>query len=252
VTTTDQRSQTGAKPTVVLVHGAFADASSWNGVIERLQRQGYTCIASANPLRGVTADSAYTASLLNQIDGPVLLVGHSYGGAVITNAASSAPNVVGLVYVAAFAPDEGENLGDLSATSKDSVLNSALVQYNYPTGQGGQTSVEFAINPPKTKEAFAGDLPDQQIALIAATQRPIAAAAFSDVSGPPAWKKLPSWAVVATGDKAVGADLVLAGAQRAGADIIEVEGSHVIMISQPQVVTDHILKAAQAIADSHR
>ena len=253
MTTTDQQSQqTGAKPTVVLVHGAFADASSWNGVIERLQQQGYTCIASANPLRGVTADSAYTASLLNQIDGPVLLVGHSYGGAVITNAASSAPNVVGLVYVAAFAPDEGENLGDLSASSKDSVLNSALVQYNYPTGQGGQTSVEFAINPPKTKEAFAGDLPDRQIALIAATQRPIAAAAFSDVSGPPAWKKLPSWAVVATGDKAAGADLVRAEAQRAGADIIEVEGSHVIMISQPQVVTDHILKAAQAIADSHR
>ena len=253
MTTTDQRSQqTGAKPTVVLVHGAFADASSWNGVIERLQQQGYTCIASANPLRGVTADSAYTASLLNQIDGPVLLVGHSYGGAVITNAASSAPNVVGLVYVAAFAPDEGENLGDLSASSKDSVLNSALVQYNYPAGQGGQTSVEFAINPPKTKEAFAGDLSDQQIALIAATQRPIAAAAFSDASGPPAWKKLPSWAVVATGDKAAGADLVRAEAQRAGADIIEVEGSHVIMISQPQAVTDHILKAAQAIAGSHR
>jgi pimeloyl-ACP methyl ester carboxylesterase len=251
VTTTDQRSQqTGVKPAIVLVHGAFADASSWNGVIERLQQQGYTCIASANLLRGVTADSAYTASLLGQIQGPVLLVGHSYGGVVITNAATSAPNVVGLVFVAAFAPDEGENLGDLSAGSKDSVLNSALVQYNYPTGQGGQTSVEFAINPPKTKEAFAGDLPDEQIALIAATQRPIAAAAFSDVSGPPAWKKLPSWAVVATGDKAAGADLVRAEAQRAGADIAEVEGSHVIMISQPQAVADHILKAARAVATS--
>src|SRR5262249_62263377 len=104
-----------------LVPGAFAAASSWNGVIERLQQQGYTCIAPANPRRGVTADSAYTASLLNQIDGPVLLVGHSYGGAVITNAATSAPNVVGLVFVAAFAPDEGENLGALSASSKDSV-----------------------------------------------------------------------------------------------------------------------------------
>jgi pimeloyl-ACP methyl ester carboxylesterase len=253
VNTTEQPSQqTDMKPTIVLVHGAFADASSWNGVIERLQQQGYTVIASANPLRGVTADSAYTASLLNQIDGPVLLVGHSYGGAVITNAASSAPNVVGLVFVAAFAPDEGENLGDLSAGSKDSVLNSALVQYNYPTGQGGQTSVEFAINPAKTKEAFAGDLPDHQIALIAATQRPIAVAAFSDVSGPPAWRRLPSWAVVATGDKAAGADLVRAEAQRAGADIIEVEGSHVIMISQPQTVTDHILRAARAVADSHR
>jgi len=129
-TTGQQAEHADAKPTIVLVHGAFADASSWNGVIERLQRQGYTVIAPANPLRGVSADSAYTASLLSQIDGPVLLVGHSYGGAVITNAAASAPNVVGLVFVAAFAPDEGENLGDLSAGSKDSVLNSALVQYN--------------------------------------------------------------------------------------------------------------------------
>ena len=253
MTTTDQRSpQGGVKPTIVLVHGAFADASSWNGVIGRLQQEGYTVVAPANPLRGVTADSAYTASLLGQIDGPVLLGGHSYGGAVITNAATSAPNVVGLVYVAAFAPDEGENLGDLSAGSKDSVLNSALVQYTYPAGPGGQTSVEFAINPPKTKEAFAGDLPDHQIALIAATQRPIAAAAFSDVSGPPAWRRLPSWAVVAAGDKAAGADLVRAEAQRAGADTIEAEGSHVIMISQPQAVTDHILKAARAVAGSPR
>jgi pimeloyl-ACP methyl ester carboxylesterase len=253
VTTTDQRSpHNGVKPTIVLVHGAFADASSWNGVIGLLQQEGYTVVAPANPLRGVTADSAYTASLLGQIDGPVLLGGHSYGGAVITNAATSAANVVGLVYVAAFAPDEGENLGELSAGSKDSVLNSALVQYTYPAGPGEQTSVEFAINPPKTKEAFAGDLPDHQIALIAATQRPIAAAAFSDVSGPPAWRRLPSWAVVATGDKAAGADLVRAEAQRAGADIIEVEGSHVIMISQPQAVTDHILKAARAVAGSPR
>jgi pimeloyl-ACP methyl ester carboxylesterase len=181
----------------------------------------------------------------------VLLVGHSYGGAVITNAATSAPNVAGLVFVAAFAPDEGENLGEASATSKDSVLNSALVQYNYPAGPGGQTAVEFAINPAKVREAFAGDLSPEQIALVGATQRPIAAAAFTDVCGPPAWKKLPSWAVVATGDKAAGADLVRSMAQRAGADIIEVEGSHVIMISQPQAVTDHILKAVQAVVSPH-
>ena len=244
--------QTDTRPTVVLVHGAFADASSWNGVIDRLQQAGYTVIAPANPLRGVIADSAYIASLLSQIDGPVLLGGHSYGGAVITNAATSAPNVVGLVYVAAFAPDEGENLGDVENGSKDSVLNEALVQYTYPTGQGAQTSVEFAINPPLLREAFAADLPEQTTALMAATQRPAAAAAFSDVSGPPAWRKLPSWAVVATGDKAAGADVVRAHAQRAGADIIEVEGSHVIMISQPQTVTGHILKAARAVADSHR
>jgi pimeloyl-ACP methyl ester carboxylesterase len=243
---------TDVKPTIVLVHGAFADASSWNGVVERLQQQGYTVIAPANPLRGVTVDSAYIASLLNQIDGPVLLTGHSYGGAVITNAATSAPNVVGLVYVAAFAPEEGETLGDVESGSKDSVLNAALVQYTYPAGPGGQTSVEFAINPAMIREAFAADLPPGQTALMAATQRPAAAAAFSDASGPPAWKNLPSWAVVATGDKAAGADVVRAHAQRAGADIIEVEGSHVIMISQPQVVADHIVKAVRAIAASHR
>jgi pimeloyl-ACP methyl ester carboxylesterase len=240
------------KPTIVLVHGAFADGSSWNGVIGRLQQQGYTVIAPANPLRGVAVDSAYTASLLSQIDGPVLLAGHSYGGAVITNAATSAPNVVGLVFVAAFAPDEGENLGDVENGSKDSVLNTGLVQYHYPAGREGETSVEFAINPLLLQEAFAADLPAETTALMAATQRPVAAAAFSDASGPPAWRKLPSWAVVATGDKAAGADVVRSQAQRAGADIVEVEGSHVIMISQPQAVTNHILTAARAVADSHR
>ena len=249
---TDQRpEQAGGKPTIVLVHGAFADASSWNGVIGRLQQQGYTVIAPANPLRGVASDSAYIASLLNQIDGPVLLGGHSYGGAVITNAATNTPNVVGLVYVAAFAPDEGETLGEVENGSKDSVLNSALVQYTYPTGHDGETSVELAINPALIRKAFAADLPAETTALMAATQRPVAAAAFSDSSGPPAWRRLPSWAVVASGDKAAGADVVRSHAQRAGADIVEVEGSHVIMISQPQTVTDHILKAARAVASAH-
>jgi pimeloyl-ACP methyl ester carboxylesterase len=253
VNATDQPSQqTDVKPTIVLVHGAFADASSWNGIIERLQQQGYTVIAPANPLRGVAADSAYTASLLNQIAGPVLLAGHSYGGAVITNAATSAPNVVGLVYVAAFAPDQGENLGDVEAGSKDSILNTALVQYHYPAGPDGQTALEFAINPALLREAFAADLPPEQAALMAATQRPVAAAAFSDASGPPAWRRLPSWAVVATGDKAAGADVVRSMARRAGADIVEVEGSHVIMISQPQAVTDLVVTAARAVADPHQ
>jgi pimeloyl-ACP methyl ester carboxylesterase len=238
------------KPTIVLVHGAFADGSSWAGVIQRLQQQGYTVVAPANPLRGVLADSAYLASLLGQIEGPVLLAGHSYGGAVISNAAASAPNVLGLVFVAAFAPDEGERLGEVTPSSKDSILNTALVQYNYPAGPGGETAVEFGINPALLREAFAADLPEEQTALMAATQRPISAAAFSDASGPAAWKKLPSWAVVATGDKAAGADLVRSMAQRAGADIVEVEGSHVIMISQPQAVTDHILTAARAVEDA--
>src|SRR5690242_20836505 len=142
-TTSQSSAHTGAKPTIVLVHGAYADASSWNGVIGRLQEQGYTVIAPANPLRGVTADSAYTASLLNQIDGPVLLAGHSYGGAVIANAATSAPNVVGLVFVAAFAPEEGERLGEVAGESKDSILGPARVQYSYPSGPDGETAVEF-------------------------------------------------------------------------------------------------------------
>jgi pimeloyl-ACP methyl ester carboxylesterase len=244
--TAQPSAQTGQQPTVVLVHGAFADASSWNGVIERLQQQGCTVVAPANPLRGVATDSAYLASVVNQLDGPVLLVGHSYGGAVITNAAAT--GVVGLVFVAAFAPDEGERLGDVEASSKDSVLNSALVQRQYPTGQGAETATEFAIDPALFREAFAADLPTEQTAVMAATQRPVAATAFTDVSGPPAWKMLPSWAVVATGDKAAGSDVVRSMAQRAGADILEVEGSHVIMISQPQVVADLILKAVHAVS----
>jgi pimeloyl-ACP methyl ester carboxylesterase len=127
-------------PTVVLVHGAFADASSWNGVIARLQAEGVSVTAPANPLRGIAADSAYLASVLDLIDGPVLAVGHSYGGAVITNAATDAKNVVGLVYVAAFAPDEGELLGAVEAGSKDSVLNRALVPRLYPTADSSAYS----------------------------------------------------------------------------------------------------------------
>jgi pimeloyl-ACP methyl ester carboxylesterase len=176
----------------------------------------------------------------------VLLVGHSYGGAVITNAAPAATNVVGLVYVAAFAPDEGERLGDIEDSSRDSVLMAALVQRQYPTGQDGETAVEFAIDPARFRDAFAADLPAEQTAVMAATQRPVAAAAFSDVCGPPTWETLPSWAVVATGDKAAGSDVVRSMAQRAGADIVEVEGSHVIMVSQPQAVANLILKAVQA------
>jgi pimeloyl-ACP methyl ester carboxylesterase len=235
-----------ATPTVVLVHGAFADASSWNGVIERLQAKGLQVIAPANPLRGISTDSAYISAVLEQIEGPVLVVGHSYGGAVITNAASGKKNVVGLVYVAAQAPEEGETLGAVEAGSKDSVLNSALVPRQYPTEDGG-SATEFYIDPPKARDAFAGDLSDEQAALIAATQRPIAEFAFSEPSGPPAWKERPSWAVVATGDRAVGTDVARSMAARAGATITEVEGSHVIMISQPQAVADVILEAMASV-----
>jgi len=234
--------------TVVLVHGAFADASSWTGVIERLQKAGVQVTAPANPLRGLSLDSAYIASVFDQIPGPVLAVGHSYGGAVISNAATNAKNVVGLVYVAAFATDEGERLGDVENNSKDSVLNTALVPLKYPTGQGAETAVEFAINPTHFHEAFAADLPTEQAAVMAATQRPAAELAFSEPSGVPAWKSLPSWTVVATGDKAAGTDVIRAMARRAGATTTEVEGSHVIMISQPQTVTDVILSAVAAVS----
>src|SRR6266699_6960660 len=227
--------------TVVLVHGAFADASSWTGVIERLQARGVQVTAPANPLRGL-------ASVFDQIPGPVLAVGHSYAGAVITNAGSLASNVVGLVYVAAFAPDEGERLGEVESGSKDSILSSAQVALKYPTGQGTQTAMEFAINPAHFHDAFAADLPAEQAALMAATQRPVAEGAFSEPSGRPAWKTLPSWAVVATGDKAAGSDVIRSMARRAGATITEVEGSHVIMISQPQAVTDVILSAVAAVS----
>jgi pimeloyl-ACP methyl ester carboxylesterase len=245
----DQTSD-AAPLTVVLVHGAFADASSWNGVIERLLAAGTEVTAPPNPLRGISIDSAYIASVLEQTPGPVLLVGHSYGGAVISNAATDADNVVGLVYVAAFAPDEGELLGEAAAGSKDSVLNEALVPRQYPTGAGGETAVEFAIDTAKFHDAFAADLPAETTAVLAAGQRPVAELAFSEPSGPPAWKSLPSWAVVATGDTAAGADLVRSMAERAGATITEAEGSHVIMISQPDAVTEVITTAAAAVGSS--
>jgi pimeloyl-ACP methyl ester carboxylesterase len=230
-------------PTVVLVHGAFADASSWNGVVELLLAKGVRVVAPANPLRGIAHDSAYIAGVLEQIPGPVLAVGHSYGGAVLTNASTNAENVVGLVYVAAFAPDEGEVLGQVTAGSKDSVLDTALAPLNYASGEGGQTAVEFLIDPAKFHDAFAADLPATQAAVLAATQRPVAEAAFSEPSGPPAWKRLPCWAVVGSSDTAAGADVVRSMAERAGATVTELEGSHVIMISQPAAVTDVILAA---------
>jgi pimeloyl-ACP methyl ester carboxylesterase len=234
--------------TVVLVHGAFADASSWNGVIERLQKAGVQVTAPANPLRGIASDSAYLASFLNQIPGPVLAVGHSYAGAVISNAATKASNVVGLVFVAAFAPEEGERLGEVESGSKDSILGTAQVPLKYPTGQGAETAVEVAVNPARFHETFAADLPAEQAALMAAAQRPIAEGAFTEPCGVPAWKSLPSWAVVATGDKAAGTDVIRAMARRAGATNTEVEGSHVIMISRPQIVTDVILRAVAAVS----
>jgi pimeloyl-ACP methyl ester carboxylesterase len=239
--------QDGSRPTVVLVHGAFADGSSWNEVIKRLQAEGLQVTAPANPLRGISIDSAYIANFLDQIPGPVLAVAHSYGGAVLTNSATNANNVLGLVYVAAFAPDEGEPLGAIASNSKDSVVFPTLIPLQYPTGEGQETAVEFTIDPEKFHEVFAFDLNVEQTALMAATQRPLAESVFSEPTGVPAWKKLPSWAVVSSGDKVVGTDAVRSMAERAGATITEVEGSHVIMMSQPEIVTDVILTALAAV-----
>ena len=236
-----------AVPTVVLVHGAFADAASFNGVTELLLAEGVPVKALAVPLRGLAVDSAYVASAIAQIPGPVLAVGHSYGGALITNAATTATNVVGLVFISGFAPEENETLGEVEGTSRDSALAPALVQVQYPTGDGDQTAVELYVNPGAFYEVFARDLPEAQAGVLGASQRPVAAAAFEEKSGVPAWKTLPSWAVVATGDKAAGADVILMMAERAGADILQLDGSHVIMISQPRPVTDVILKALKSV-----
>jgi pimeloyl-ACP methyl ester carboxylesterase len=247
---TDATTDTTSRITVALVHGAFADSSGWTGIVQRLLAAGIPVTSISNPLRGITADAAYVSSALAQIPGPVLAVGHSYGGAVITNAAGKAGNVVGLVYVSAFAPDEGETLLEIESGSTDSVLNTALVPFQYPTGLGAATETEFVINPDKFHEVFAADLSAEQAAVMAATQRAASALAFAEKSGPPAWKALPCWAMVSTGDLAAGSDVVRSMATRAGATITEHEGSHVLFVAQPQVVADVILQALDALGQS--
>ncbi len=247
---TDVTPNGNATTTVVLVHGAFADSSGWNGVVERLQAAGVPAIAVSNPLRGVAHDAAYVASALSQIPGPVLAVGHSYGGAVITNAAASAGNVVGLVYIAAFIPEEGESLLAIEGNSRDSVLASALVELQYSTGQGSETAIEFAIAADKFHSAFAGDVSPEFAAVMAATQRPAAQACFAEPTTGTAWKTRPSWAVIPNGDYAAGSDVLRTMAQRANADVVEVAGSHVIMVSQPQVVFDQIMKALATVGQA--
>jgi pimeloyl-ACP methyl ester carboxylesterase len=233
-------------PTVVLVHGAFADAGSWAPVTERLIAAGVPTHAIVNPLRGVKSDAAYVASFISQIEGPVLAVGHSYGGAIITNAVPQTTNVVGLVYVAAFAPDTDEVLSELVATSKDSVLTSAVVPFAFPTADG--TATELIIDPERFRAVFTADLPELQSNVYGYSQRPIAASAFEEKTAAAAWHDLPVWAAVGMQDTAAGADLVLRLAERAGADITKIDGSHVIMISQPDAVTEVILKALKSVS----
>ncbi len=235
-------------PTVVLVHGAFADASGWAGVITELQKSGIAVLAPANPLRSVSGDSAYIASVVNQIPGPVLLVGHSYGGVVITNAAPLTPNAVGLVYIAAFAPDDGESVMALAAQATDSLLGPALRPAEFPTGDGEAPGHELYIDQASFHDVFCADVPAEQAAVMAVSQRPGGEAGFGEPSGVPGWKSLPSWALIATGDKTIGVTGLRAMAQRAGAISVEVDASHVVMISQPKATADLIKTAVGSLS----
>jgi len=246
---TDATPAADAAPlTVVLVHGAFADASNWAGVIPTVQAAGVDVLAPANPLRGITHDAAYIASVASQIPGPVLLVGHSYGGAVITNAGNRADNVRGLVYVAAFIPDEGETLQGLAEQATDSKVFPALRPTHYPTDPASAPGNEYIIDPASFHEVFCADLPAEQAAILAVSQRPLAEVSFGEMTQNPAWKTLPSWAIITPSDFVIGSAGERVVSERAVAAITEVEGSHAIMISQPQAIADVILTAVDEVA----
>ena len=240
-------SRQASKPTVVLVHGAWADASGWAGELQALDAKGYEAIALANPLRGLTSDAAYIRSVLDTIPGPVVLVGHSYGGAVISVAAAGADNVKALVYVAAFVPDEGEPVGLLTQLNPGSlVTDEALEVRPYPTPDGG-TSVDLYLRSTIFRAAFAADLPRATTRLMWATQRPLAAAAFGEPAGAVAWHTIPSWYVLATQDKTIPPATQAYMAGRAHAHVTEVSASHVAMMSQPGATTKVILDAVHAV-----
>ncbi len=232
------------KPTVVLVHGAFADSSGWNEVTERLQKRGYTVLAASNPLRGLAADSEYVKSIVETIEGPVVLVGHSYGGAVITNAATGNPNVQSLVYVAAYALDAGERLIDANELGGGhSELAEHLVIRPYPGAPEGDA--DGYIDPAFFRDLFAADLPKKLTSVMAASQRPAALQALFTPSGEPAWKTVPSWYVVASQDNTIPPEAERVMAERAGSTTVEIDSSHVVMMSHPDEVTDVILDAAE-------
>ena len=238
----------GPKPTIVLEHGAWADASSWDGVIRLLQDDGFTVDAPPNPLRGVSYDSSYLADFLSTIPGPIVLVGHSYGGFVITNAATGNPNVKALVYVDAFLPDQGETLAQLTGAQPGSCLagNPADI-FNlvpYPGAPAGD--VDTYIKQSLVPSCFASGLPASQAAVIAATQRPLAASTLGEPSGPPAWETIPSWDVIGTADLVLPPAEQIFMAKRAGAHITKVNAGHLSMIADPGVVAQVIEQAAQA------
>ena len=237
------------KPTVVLVHGAFADASGWNGVVARLTRDGYTVRSLANPLRGLASDSAYIHSFLNTIPGPVVLVGHSYGGAVITNAAVGEKQVRALVYVAALVPDSGESLADLQARTvapPAPPLPAQVVPYTLPDGT---TGTDLYIDPAKFRATFAADVPAGIAAQMAAGQRPINSAAAAGISPEAAWHDIPSWFLLAKQDQAISPDLERFMAARAHAHLTEINSSHAAMVSHPDAVTALIETADRATTD---
>ena len=231
-------------PTVVFVHGAFAESASWNGVIDRLLADGTVAMALANPLRGVATDAAYLNALVASIPGPVVLVGHSYGGMVISEV--TAPNAAALVYVAAFAPEVGESALDLSNRFPGSTLGGTLTPpVALPDG-----GADLYIQTEKFHNQFAADVPAAEAARMAATQRPITTAALSEVATAPAWKRLPSWFVYGELDKNIPAASHAFMAARAGSQATTVVpgASHVVMISHPDAVADLVFQAVVAVA----
>jgi pimeloyl-ACP methyl ester carboxylesterase len=241
--------QTTPRPTIVLVHGAWADASSWDGVIPSLQRKGYPVVAVPNPLRGQTIDAPYVASILASIQGPIILVGHSYGGAVISIAAAGNPNVKALVFIAAFIPDVGETGLTLAGRAGGSQIDpsTSLIVREYPAPDGS-TGHDSYIKPELFRQIFAADLPPARTALMAATQRPLEVGSYFIPATAAAWKTIPSYCMVATQDNTIGTANVRFMAQRACQTHtpVEVDASHVVLISQPDAVVDLILTAARS------
>ncbi|MEV6279440.1 alpha/beta hydrolase [Nocardia sp. NPDC051832] len=227
------------KPGVLLVHGAFADGSSWGGVAEQLQAKGYRVTTAAVPLRGLKSDSAYIRGILDSLPGKTILVGHSYGGAVITNAAAGSPKAAGLVYVAAFAPDQGESLGEL-----DGRYGGPATKITVPHQVDGEAVPELTIATDKFGEYFAQDVPAVQAAVMAAGQRPISVASFAEKTDIPAWRALPSWYLVATEDRMIPPTGQREMAKRLNGTVTEHAGSHAIAVSHPDVVVTVIDQAA--------